>query len=137
MILSLETALFCYEEPVLRFNCALKEIAILERAGLALIGIDHEVLGRRRALGDEPPLDARRGSCPPEPAQVGFLHLFGDGCRLHRERLAEGGISAGGAIPLEVMRVGEMEVPREDLLGRGHRSAPRISSTLPEVRRPS
>ena len=51
----------------------LEEVAVLEGARLALVGVDDEVLGRRRALGDEAPLHAGREARAAQAAEVGFF----------------------------------------------------------------
>ena len=66
---------------------ALQQHVVLERARLALVGVDAEVLRLRDVLGHEAPLHAGREARAAAPAQPGLLHLLGDLLGRHRQRL--------------------------------------------------
>ena len=68
---------------------ALHQHVILERAGLALVGVAGDVLRQRRVLEDELPLHAGRESGAAAAAQARGLDHVDDGARLHAERLAQ------------------------------------------------
>ncbi len=115
---------------------ALEQVAVLERARLALVRVDHEVLRRGRALGDEAPLHAGGEGGAAEAAEVGLLDLLGDRGGLHRERLGQRGVSAGLAVDAQGVRVRPIEVAGEDQLG--HQESPsRMRSTFSGVSSPS
>src|SRR6266545_7757434 len=101
----------------------LHEVAVLERAGLALVSVDDQVARRRRALGDEAPLDAGRKARAAQAAEVRLLDLLGDGIRLHALGLLPRLVPAGRAIALERVGVRDLEVPRQNLLSHGHSRA--------------
>ncbi len=120
---------------------SLHQVAVLEGARLTLVGVDHEVFRIRGAFRNESPLHARRERRAAQPAQVGLLDLLGDGRRLHPERLGQRRIASVLAVTHERMRVGQVEVAGEDLLGRlvfTHQGSPsRMRSTFSGVRLPS
>src|SRR2546430_14041645 len=67
-----------------RVRVALEQVAVLERARLALVGVDDEVDGAGVGLRDEGPLHPRREAGAAEAAQVRLLDLVGDRRRLQR-----------------------------------------------------
>ena len=107
---------------------ALHQHVVLERAGLALVGVAGDVLRLGRVLEDELPLQARREAGAAAAAQARRLHLLDDVVRLQRQRLAQTLVPA---------RVRQVEVEREgvrlaDVVGEdrleGHAtSSPRAS----------
>src|SRR2546428_13390316 len=101
-----------------RVRVALEQVAVLERPGLALVGVDDEVHGPRVVLRDERPLRPRREARTAEPAEVGLLDLLGDRRRRARPGLLPGGVAAGLAVSRERVRVGTLAMVREGLLAR-------------------
>src|SRR5206468_7254883 len=108
---------------------ALHEIAVLERAGLTLVGVDDEIAGGCRPLGNEAPLDAGREGRTAQPTEIGLLDLLRDGGRFHAEGFGERAVATRLLVTREGVRVRDMEVAGEDLLG--HQWSPsRMRSTV-------
>ena len=86
---------------------AFEQQAILERAGLHLIGIDDEVTRVRRVFRDQGPLEAGREACAAAAAQIGVLDLFDDRVRCEiAQRLAERLVAARALVRGAVRRRG-------------------------------
>ena len=98
-----------------------QDVAILERAGLALVGVADQILLARELARHEAPLEPRGKACPTPPAQAGSLDL-GDDLLGGHGRLAIGPqqdaperlITAAGLVFLDAPVVGGRET-REDL----------------------
>src|SRR5262249_37345411 len=55
------------------------DLAVLARAGLRFVGVDHEIMRPAvRLLGHERPFESGRKTCAPASAQSGGLHLVDD-----------------------------------------------------------
>src|SRR5918994_1197543 len=77
---------------------ALEQLHVLEGAGLALVGVDHQVGRLAGPLGQEAPLHAGREAGPATAPQPGVL----DQLDQVLGRLPEGGVEAGVAVQLTV-----------------------------------
>src|SRR6266850_1282388 len=110
-----------------RVRVAFEQVPVLESTGLAFVGIDDEVDRTRMGLGDERPLRSRREAGAAQAAEVGLLHLLGDGRRVHLSRLVPGRIAATGPIGIQRVRVRVREVPHQDDLGHQRRPSRRRS----------
>src|SRR5215212_5660873 len=103
---------------------ALEQLHVLEGAGLALVGVDHQVGRLAGPLGQESPLHAGREPGPAPAPQPGVL----DQLDQVLGGLLEGGVQAGVAVqlPVPVDVVGPVVLPpggqHLDLLG--HRPSP-------------
>ncbi|MPM40239.1 hypothetical protein SDC9_86879 [bioreactor metagenome] len=69
-----------------RVGVALKQRAVHERAGVALVGVADDIFLRARRLLAEAPLHACREPAAAAAAESGLLHLFDDLLRRHREK---------------------------------------------------
>jgi hypothetical protein len=80
-------------------------VAILERAGLGLVGVDDEI-DRLAALAvDESPLHATGETGAAATAQTGFLHLVDELFGLTRDRLLQDFVAAVPNVTTDVIRV--------------------------------
>ena len=109
----------------------LDDVAVLERAGLGLVGVHREVT-RADVLRQEGPLEAGGEAGAAAAAEVRLLHLVDDGGRLHAERLVERGVAAVGPVGLERGGVRLPPALRQDER-LAHLRPPTISSTFFEV----
>jgi hypothetical protein len=73
---------------------AFHEHAVRECAGIALVGVAHDVLLRRVLVEHGPPLDAGRERGATATAQAGLEHFVHDFCTGHAERALEAGVAA-------------------------------------------
>ena len=111
------------------------DLAILEGAGLRLVGVAAEVVGLAIAGLHEAPLHPRGEAGAAAPAQPGVLHDLDDLGRLHLERLLERDVAAAlapaveadGLLLAEVLREHErlalMRCVRKAHVSRGRRGA--------------
>src|SRR5205823_14481543 len=99
--------------------------AILERAGLALVGVDREVDGLRRLLRQEAPFEPRRKPRAAAATQVRRLHdpdqLLG---RARRERLPRGLVPAVRHVDVQPPEVREVPAAQQQALGHPWRPSP-------------
>src|SRR5206468_3377807 len=61
-----------------RVGIALEDVPVLERSGLSLVCVDHQVLRLRASLGDERPFSRGWKSGPAQTAEVCTPHLVDD-----------------------------------------------------------
>src|SRR5437763_10031997 len=101
-------------------RAAQEDLAILEGARLALVGVDGEVLGEARLLADEGPLHAGGKPGSATPAQARLHHLVDDLLRLHLERLGKRGVAARSLVGGEREAVLFVPVDGEDADRAGH-----------------
>ena len=106
----------------------LHDVAVLEGAGLGLVGVDREVAGPD-VLGQEGPLQAGGEAGAAAAAQVGLLHLVDDDRGLQAERLVERGVAAVGPVGGQRGGVGLAPAGGEDQRV-AHVSPPRMASTF-------
>ena len=99
---------------------ALEQHVILERARLALVGVDQQVLRLGDVLRDEAPLHAGREAGAAAAAQAGLLHLVDDRLGRHRHGLAHGLVAAVLDVEIERVGAGLLHVARQDGLELGH-----------------
>jgi hypothetical protein len=76
---------------------ALEQLHVLERARLALVGVDHQVGRLAGPLGQEPPLHAGGEASPAAPAQARVLDHLHELSRV----LGEGSVQAGVPVQLQ------------------------------------
>src|SRR5690606_6121303 len=86
------------------------DLAVLERAGLRLVGVAAQVVLLAVVL-HERPLDARREAGAAAAAQAALLDDVLDLDRVHRERLLQRLVAAARPPPGERARLGVAEVP--------------------------
>src|SRR5437867_10117640 len=114
----------------------LHQLAVLEGAGLALVGVAYEILGFRRLLGDEAPLHAGREARPAAAAQPRGLHHLDALVGRPLTKDCRGGLVAA-ALPVDLER-GEprrLDVLEEERPARGaHRSVSSRASTFASSR---
>ena len=103
----------------------LDDEAILERAGLALVGVDREVDGLRRLLRQEAPFEPCRKPRAAAATQVRRLHdpdqLLG---RARRERLARGLVPAVRHVDVQPPEVRDVPAAQQQALGHPWRPSP-------------
>ena len=101
------------------------DLAVLEGAGLGLVGVDDEVdrLGRVLGLGQEARLAAHREARAAAAAHVRGEQLVEHRLALHAERLAERRVAAHGLVLLALRQVARVRVLEQELPNR-HRAAP-------------
>src|SRR5687768_17244668 len=83
---------------------ALHQQVILERAGLALVGVADDVFWLRGVLDDELPFHARRDTRAAPALQAGRGDDLDDLFRLHGKRLAQAVVAI--MLKIEIQRVG-------------------------------
>ena len=93
----------------------LHELAVLEGAGLGLVGVADEVLVHR-ALGQEGDLLAHREAGAAAPADGRHLELVQDLGGRHRERLAQGVVAAAARVHVESVQAGLVDVLEQQQL---------------------
>ena len=118
----------------------LHEDAVLERAGLRLVGVADEVVGTDGGLGDGLPLAARRkgGSPAPDELRVDDLAQDSLGAQLHGP--AQGLVAALGAIVVEARGIDVADAaqqPQPGLAKLGQSVGSRRWSGLGGARAPS
>ena len=91
------------------------EQVVLERGGLALVPVDHEVRGRR--LAQHRPLAPGREPGPTPPEQAHGVDLARDLLGRHAQRLAQALVPARGQVALEGVGVLVLEPRRHDAGG--------------------
>ena len=115
-----------------QMRVALHQHVILERAGLALVGVAADVFRLRRVLEHELPLHAGREAGAAAAAEAGGLHLLDDVIRLHRQRLAQPFVAALVlGVEVERVRVRLVDVRGQDGLIGTHFLLPAAGCPLP------
>ena len=94
----------------------LHQLAVLEGAGLGLVGVADEVLVRV-ALRQEGDLAARREAGAAAAAQARRFELGEDRLGRHRERLAQRLVAAAALVDLERREPGLVDVREQQLHG--------------------
>ena len=94
----------------------LHQLAVLERAGLGLVGVADEVLVHR-PLGDEGHLLAHREAGAAAAADARVEHLLQHVGRVHLQRLAQHLVAAAPRVAVERRQLGVVDVLVEDLHG--------------------
>lgn len=89
---------------------ALHQVAVLESAGFALVGIADEVAWHSLRLGQEAPLHARREARTAPAPQAGLLHLLHNGIRGHAERLLQALVAPVLLVHLQGVDAGDVVV---------------------------
>ena len=84
----------------------LDQLAVLERAGLGLVGVADQVAGAGVVPGHERPLAAGGEAGAAAAAQLGGEHLLGDRVRRHRQRFPQPFVAARRQVGGERARVG-------------------------------
>ena len=83
----------------------LHQHAVLERAGLRLVGVAHEVVRLRRLLRDRLPLRPCGKCCAAAAEQARVGHLAQHACGTELERPAQGGVTAHRDVRIERRRI--------------------------------
>src|SRR5437870_5319084 len=97
---------------------ALDDLAVLEGAGLALVGVDREVDGLLALLGEEAPLHPGREARAAPPAEVRRLHHLDQFLGLAgRERLARRLVAAVRQVHVQAAEVRDLPAAEEKVLG--------------------
>src|SRR3954465_5446082 len=94
----------------------LHELAVLERAGLGLVGVADEVLVHR-PLGQEGPLLAHRESGAAAAADPRAVELGQDVLAAHAERLAQRAVAAAALVDVEGVEARLVDVLEEQEVG--------------------
>ena len=81
------------------------ELAILERAGLALVRVTDEINWLASAFGKETPFQAAGKSCAATTANLAVFDLGDDGLGFHPERLRQRAVAAGADVFVDRTRV--------------------------------
>ena len=104
---------------------ALEQLAVLEGAGLGLVGVHHQV--ERRGVRARKPHLTPAGEAGPAPApQVGRLHLGGHLLRGHLpQRPAQRLVAAGGQVALQGVAVFPVRLHAREEDG-GHAGSPAV-----------
>ena len=105
------------------------DLAVLERAGLGLVGV-HAQVGRPPVLGQERRLAAGREPGAAAPAKARRVDLGDDVGGLHRDRLAKRGVAARLLVGVGVAAVA-VEVEQDP--GRLAHASPRSSRRMPST----
>jgi len=96
----------------------LDELAVLEGARLALVGVDGEVDGLLALLGEEAPLHPGREARAAPPAEVRRLHHLDQLLGLAgRERLARRLVAAVRQVHVQAAEVRDIAAAEEEVLG--------------------
>ena len=98
----------------------LHEDAIVERARLALVGIDAQINRPRMILRQKAPLHPGRETGPAAAAQAGILHQLRHVIRRHRERLAQRLVPAVGPVAGQRRAVGLIDASQKYGFKLGH-----------------
>src|SRR5690554_2118171 len=99
----------------MRMRIELHQVAILKRTRLALIGVDHQVLGQIALFGKKAPLDAAGEARAATTAQVGGLDLLNDRLPVHLEGFTHGLVATVGLVHIKRVPVGDVEITAEVL----------------------
>src|SRR3989454_3189890 len=96
----------------------LDDLAVLEGARLALVGVDGEIDGLLALLGQEAPLHAGREAGAAPPAEVRGLHHLDQLLGLAgRERLARGRVAAVLEVHVQLTEIRDVPAAEEEELG--------------------
>ena len=107
----------------------LHQLAVLEGAGLGLVGVAHQVLVHP-ALGQERDLLAHLKAGPPAPAQGGGFELVQHRFGRHRQRLAQRLVAAAAFVHLQGVQAGLVDAVEEELVGHARTSDRSLSFTI-------
>src|SRR5262249_49429751 len=101
-----------------QMGVALHQQVVLERPRLALVGVAGDVLGQRRVLQDELPLQPGRKPGAAAPAEPRRLDQVDHLARLHAERLLQAGVAFVLQIEVKAEAVWLAYVLRKDWVHR-------------------
>ena len=93
-----------------QLRVALHEIAVHERARVALVGVADEVLGLALGVEEELPLEAGREGRAAASPEAGVLHLLDHVHRLHLQRPRQAFVAAASDVVLDAVGVGDAAV---------------------------